>query len=43
MSGEIIPITGGKGAVVSRNWVTTHFLAFYSQPQNSHEPGGSVI
>ena len=33
----------GEGAVVSRNWATTHFLAFYSQPQNSHEPGGSVI
>ena len=24
----------GEGVAISRDWVATHFLAFYGQPQN---------
>ena len=33
----------GKGARISRNWVTAHFLAFYGQPWNCHGTCGCVI
>ena len=32
-----------KGARISRNWVTAHFLAFYGQPWNCHGTCGCVI
>ena len=33
----------GEGVDISRNWATTHFLAFYGQPWNYHGAGGRVI
>ena len=32
-----------EGVGVSRNWVTTHFLALYGQPQNSLGTSGCVV
>ena len=33
----------GDGAGISRNWATTHFLAFYGWPQNCHGASGGDI
>ena len=33
----------GKRAEISRNWTTTHFLAYHGWPQNCHGAGGCVI
>ena len=43
MRGRIIPTISGEGMGISRNWVTTHFLASAVSPRTVIAPVGVLF